>query len=105
MKGEIEIFRGLSARPCLNSDQRSGIRRAIKTIYGYPSSWDFSTVAVLCCSFDMLAEAELEVIRDDLILDACPSSCKADATPQLHLRALASAIQVGNFLYLLVAIS
>ncbi len=34
-QGNVEILGGLSARPCTTSDQRSAIRKSLKTFYGY----------------------------------------------------------------------
>lgn len=34
-QGNVKIFGGLSVRPCTTSDQRSAIRKSLKTFYGY----------------------------------------------------------------------
>lgn len=93
-QGNVDVFGGLTVRPCLTAEQRSAIRRALKIVYGYPSRWNFGTVASACCSLDVLSVSELNDIRDDLILDGCPK-CLVDEPTPFHLLALKETIQTA----------
>ncbi|XP_046634836.1 uncharacterized protein LOC124313970 isoform X1 [Daphnia pulicaria] len=94
LQGNVKIFGGLSVRPCTTSDQRSAIRKSLKTFYGYPNAWNLGTVAVACCSLNTLSWRELESIRDDLFLEGC-RSCNADAPPPFHLQILRQNLQAA----------